>query len=127
MVDSIAMKYGLFINAAKTEIMVVGRPMTLPTFKLSGKELLVTDTFKYRRGTGKWGLEELGTAKSGVYYERDSHDCGRPRPTIIEKSHRLGMARNRPGAPPRAAHPYKLPGPELCSASSASCKQAASC
>eukprot|EP00955_Chlamydomonas_euryale_P079459 363302-Chlamydomonas_euryale.AAC.12 len=27
--------------------MVVGRSMTLPTFKTSGKELLVTDTFKY--------------------------------------------------------------------------------
>eukprot|EP00955_Chlamydomonas_euryale_P084658 363993-Chlamydomonas_euryale.AAC.3 len=27
--------------------MVVGRPMTLPMFKLSGKELLVTDSFKY--------------------------------------------------------------------------------
>eukprot|EP00955_Chlamydomonas_euryale_P050367 354542-Chlamydomonas_euryale.AAC.4 len=27
--------------------MVVGRPMTLPTFKLSGKELLVADSFKY--------------------------------------------------------------------------------
>ena len=47
MVDAVASKYGLFINAAKTEIMVVGRPMTLPTFKLSGKELLVTDSFRY--------------------------------------------------------------------------------
>eukprot|EP00955_Chlamydomonas_euryale_P099770 365242-Chlamydomonas_euryale.AAC.7 len=47
MVDALASKYGLFINASKTEIMVIGRPMTLPTFKLSGKELLVTDSFKY--------------------------------------------------------------------------------
>eukprot|EP00955_Chlamydomonas_euryale_P034173 349707-Chlamydomonas_euryale.AAC.2 len=31
----------------QTEIMVVGQPITLPTFKLSGKELLVTDSFKY--------------------------------------------------------------------------------
>eukprot|EP00955_Chlamydomonas_euryale_P020464 216911-Chlamydomonas_euryale.AAC.1 len=46
MVDAVALKYGLFVNAAKTEIMVVARPMTVPTFKLSGKELLVTDTFK---------------------------------------------------------------------------------
>eukprot|EP00955_Chlamydomonas_euryale_P037509 350792-Chlamydomonas_euryale.AAC.2 len=36
-------------HLAKTEIMVVGRPMTLPTFKLSGKELLVTDGCKYLR------------------------------------------------------------------------------
>eukprot|EP00955_Chlamydomonas_euryale_P063458 358672-Chlamydomonas_euryale.AAC.5 len=27
--------------------MVIGRPMTLPTFKLSGKQLLVTESFKY--------------------------------------------------------------------------------
>eukprot|EP00955_Chlamydomonas_euryale_P048636 354041-Chlamydomonas_euryale.AAC.6 len=27
--------------------MVVGRPMTLPIFKLSGKELLVTNSFKH--------------------------------------------------------------------------------
>eukprot|EP00955_Chlamydomonas_euryale_P072722 361493-Chlamydomonas_euryale.AAC.3 len=27
--------------------MIVGRPMTLPTFKLSGKELLVTNSFKF--------------------------------------------------------------------------------
>eukprot|EP00955_Chlamydomonas_euryale_P061242 357956-Chlamydomonas_euryale.AAC.2 len=47
MVDEVASEYGLFISAAKTEIMVVGRPMTLPTFKLSGEELLVTDSFKY--------------------------------------------------------------------------------
>eukprot|EP00955_Chlamydomonas_euryale_P090931 364585-Chlamydomonas_euryale.AAC.3 len=40
-------KYELFLNAPKTEIMVFGRPMTLPTFQLSGKELLVTDSFKY--------------------------------------------------------------------------------
>eukprot|EP00955_Chlamydomonas_euryale_P064851 359093-Chlamydomonas_euryale.AAC.7 len=46
MVDAVASKYGRFIDAAKTEVMVVGRPMTLPTFKLSGKELLVTDSFK---------------------------------------------------------------------------------
>eukprot|EP00955_Chlamydomonas_euryale_P045597 353185-Chlamydomonas_euryale.AAC.1 len=46
-VDAVASKYGLFINAAETEIMVVRRPMTLPTFKLSGKELLVTDSLKY--------------------------------------------------------------------------------
>eukprot|EP00955_Chlamydomonas_euryale_P038228 351032-Chlamydomonas_euryale.AAC.9 len=44
MADAVASKYGLLINAAKTKIMVVGRPMTLPTFKLSGKELLVTDS-----------------------------------------------------------------------------------
>eukprot|EP00955_Chlamydomonas_euryale_P003315 35562-Chlamydomonas_euryale.AAC.1 len=40
-------KYGLHINAAKTEVVVGGRPTTLPTFKLAGKELLVTDNFKY--------------------------------------------------------------------------------
>eukprot|EP00955_Chlamydomonas_euryale_P067152 359761-Chlamydomonas_euryale.AAC.1 len=42
-----ASKYGFLIYAAKTEIMVVGQPMTLPTFKLSGKELLVTASFQY--------------------------------------------------------------------------------
>eukprot|EP00955_Chlamydomonas_euryale_P094987 364904-Chlamydomonas_euryale.AAC.27 len=47
MVDAVALKYGLCIKAAKTEVMVVGRPTTLPTFKLSGNELLVTDNFKY--------------------------------------------------------------------------------
>eukprot|EP00955_Chlamydomonas_euryale_P071365 361052-Chlamydomonas_euryale.AAC.1 len=47
MVDAIASKYGLLINEAKTEIMVVGRIMPLPTFKPSGKELLVTDGSKY--------------------------------------------------------------------------------
>eukprot|EP00955_Chlamydomonas_euryale_P079920 363357-Chlamydomonas_euryale.AAC.19 len=46
-VDTIPSKYGLLINAAKTEVMVVGRPMTWPTWKLSIKELLATDTFKY--------------------------------------------------------------------------------
>eukprot|EP00955_Chlamydomonas_euryale_P099367 365214-Chlamydomonas_euryale.AAC.2 len=45
--DAVASKYGLLIYAMKTEMMVAGRPMTLPTFKLSGKELLVTDSFKY--------------------------------------------------------------------------------
>eukprot|EP00955_Chlamydomonas_euryale_P118065 366517-Chlamydomonas_euryale.AAC.5 len=35
------------VCAAKTEVTVVGRPMTVPTFKLSGKELLVTDSVKY--------------------------------------------------------------------------------
>jgi len=47
MADAVASKYGLFLNAAKTEIVVVKRPITLSTFKISGKELLVTDRFKY--------------------------------------------------------------------------------
>eukprot|EP00955_Chlamydomonas_euryale_P075572 362362-Chlamydomonas_euryale.AAC.5 len=46
-VDVVAAKHGLFVNAAKTQIMVIGRPMALPTCKLSGKELLVADSFKY--------------------------------------------------------------------------------
>eukprot|EP00955_Chlamydomonas_euryale_P090662 364560-Chlamydomonas_euryale.AAC.6 len=46
LVDAVASKNG-FLKAAKTEIRVVGRPMTLPTFKLSGKDLLITDSFKY--------------------------------------------------------------------------------
>eukprot|EP00955_Chlamydomonas_euryale_P007485 79342-Chlamydomonas_euryale.AAC.1 len=40
MVDAVALKHRLFTNAEKTEIMVIGRRMSLPTFKLSGKELL---------------------------------------------------------------------------------------
>eukprot|EP00955_Chlamydomonas_euryale_P099335 365211-Chlamydomonas_euryale.AAC.5 len=47
MVVSVASKYGPFINATKTGSMAVRRLMSLPTFKLSGKELLATDTFKY--------------------------------------------------------------------------------
>eukprot|EP00955_Chlamydomonas_euryale_P062500 358393-Chlamydomonas_euryale.AAC.1 len=43
MVDAVASKYGLFVNAAKTEIMQVGRPMAVPTFKLSCRELLVPE------------------------------------------------------------------------------------
>eukprot|EP00955_Chlamydomonas_euryale_P115185 366333-Chlamydomonas_euryale.AAC.11 len=46
MADAVALKYGLFIYTAKTEIIMIGQPMTLPTFKLSGKELRVTDSFK---------------------------------------------------------------------------------
>eukprot|EP00955_Chlamydomonas_euryale_P050224 354489-Chlamydomonas_euryale.AAC.3 len=49
MVDAVASKYGLFVNAANTKTTVVGQPMTLPTYNLSGKELLVTDSFKYLR------------------------------------------------------------------------------
>eukprot|EP00955_Chlamydomonas_euryale_P096752 365029-Chlamydomonas_euryale.AAC.14 len=45
--DAVVSKYGLSMNAAKTEIMVVGGPTTLHIFKRSGKELLVTDSFKY--------------------------------------------------------------------------------
>eukprot|EP00955_Chlamydomonas_euryale_P046261 353376-Chlamydomonas_euryale.AAC.5 len=70
MVDADASKYGLSINAAKTKMMVVGRPTTLPTFQLSGKELLVTDTFLYfgsffadggsmRRETDDWNVHAL--------------------------------------------------------------------
>eukprot|EP00955_Chlamydomonas_euryale_P045098 353069-Chlamydomonas_euryale.AAC.6 len=47
MIGAVASKYGLSTNAAKTEIMVVGRPVTLSTFQLSGKELLVTDSLTY--------------------------------------------------------------------------------
>eukprot|EP00955_Chlamydomonas_euryale_P010977 118336-Chlamydomonas_euryale.AAC.5 len=39
------LKNGLFINAAETEIVGVGRPMTLSTFTLSGKQLLVTNSW----------------------------------------------------------------------------------
>eukprot|EP00955_Chlamydomonas_euryale_P045334 353124-Chlamydomonas_euryale.AAC.3 len=39
MVDVVASENGLFMYAAKTQIMVVRRPLTLPTFQLSGKEL----------------------------------------------------------------------------------------
>eukprot|EP00955_Chlamydomonas_euryale_P067886 359959-Chlamydomonas_euryale.AAC.3 len=46
-VAAVASKHGLFTNAAKTEIMMDRRPMTLPTFKLCRKELLVIDSFKY--------------------------------------------------------------------------------
>eukprot|EP00955_Chlamydomonas_euryale_P082692 363759-Chlamydomonas_euryale.AAC.11 len=46
-VDAAASKYRLLIYAAKTEIMVIGRPTTLPTFKLSDIELLTADGFKY--------------------------------------------------------------------------------
>eukprot|EP00955_Chlamydomonas_euryale_P028497 300376-Chlamydomonas_euryale.AAC.1 len=46
MVDAAASKYALFIDAAKMEIKVVGRLMSLPTLKLSGKEPRVTDSFK---------------------------------------------------------------------------------
>eukprot|EP00955_Chlamydomonas_euryale_P102150 365396-Chlamydomonas_euryale.AAC.28 len=42
-VDAAASKYGRFVNTAKTEIMVVGQPMTRPTFNFPGKELLVQD------------------------------------------------------------------------------------
>eukprot|EP00955_Chlamydomonas_euryale_P038756 351183-Chlamydomonas_euryale.AAC.2 len=38
--DAVAPKCLFFIHAAKTEIVVVGRPTTLPTWKLSSKELL---------------------------------------------------------------------------------------
>eukprot|EP00955_Chlamydomonas_euryale_P094112 364831-Chlamydomonas_euryale.AAC.12 len=41
-IDEVASKYELFITSINTEIMVAGRPTTLPTFKLSGKELLVS-------------------------------------------------------------------------------------
>eukprot|EP00955_Chlamydomonas_euryale_P076002 362520-Chlamydomonas_euryale.AAC.9 len=62
LIDAVASKYGLFVNAAKTEIMVVGRPMTLPTFKLSGKELLVTDSFKY---LGPFFADDGSTSRDG--------------------------------------------------------------
>eukprot|EP00955_Chlamydomonas_euryale_P060221 357652-Chlamydomonas_euryale.AAC.1 len=35
MVSAIALKHRLFINAAKTEVMLVGQPMTLPTLPSS--------------------------------------------------------------------------------------------
>eukprot|EP00955_Chlamydomonas_euryale_P074081 361935-Chlamydomonas_euryale.AAC.6 len=38
-----------FYKRNKDEIMVVGRRVTLPLFKLSGKELLVTDSLTYLR------------------------------------------------------------------------------
>eukprot|EP00955_Chlamydomonas_euryale_P072673 361474-Chlamydomonas_euryale.AAC.3 len=46
MVDVVS-EFGVVIDVGNTEIMVVGQPMILPTFKLSGKELLGTDSFKY--------------------------------------------------------------------------------
>eukprot|EP00955_Chlamydomonas_euryale_P059342 357353-Chlamydomonas_euryale.AAC.2 len=55
MVDAVASKHGIFLNAAKTEMMVVGRLMTLPTLSrslsptlsLSGEELLAAGSFRY--------------------------------------------------------------------------------
>eukprot|EP00955_Chlamydomonas_euryale_P037052 350636-Chlamydomonas_euryale.AAC.2 len=47
MVGAVASKYGFFNNAAETVTMMVGQHVTLLTFKLSGKQLLVTDSVKY--------------------------------------------------------------------------------
>eukprot|EP00955_Chlamydomonas_euryale_P112578 366141-Chlamydomonas_euryale.AAC.1 len=52
MVDAVALKCGLFINAAKKEVTLVGQLMALPTFQLSGKKLLVTDSSSMPREQG---------------------------------------------------------------------------
>eukprot|EP00955_Chlamydomonas_euryale_P081195 363543-Chlamydomonas_euryale.AAC.3 len=44
LVDAVPSKHGLFVTAAKTESVVVGQLWTVATFKVSGKEPLVTDS-----------------------------------------------------------------------------------
>eukprot|EP00955_Chlamydomonas_euryale_P067010 359715-Chlamydomonas_euryale.AAC.3 len=60
----------LLINAAKTEIVVVEQPMASPTFKLSSKELLVTDSFKYLGPffADDWSMSRRWMSETSVHW-----------------------------------------------------------
>eukprot|EP00955_Chlamydomonas_euryale_P007959 83949-Chlamydomonas_euryale.AAC.1 len=71
MVDALASKAGLFIHGVKTEIVVVGQPVTLPTFLRSGKEQLLTVSLTYLGSfLANDGLMTRGMSITSVHWSR---------------------------------------------------------